>query len=58
MLKSGTSHRSFSITSKLIAQNKAIQIIQIKTAIDRNFERFLPKFLKKYLWGSLVLVKL
>ena len=46
MLKSGTSHRLFSITSKLIAQNKAIQIIQIKTAIDRNFERFLPKFLK------------
>ena len=45
MLKSGTLHGPFSYC-KLIAQNKTIRIIQAETAIDRNFETFLPKFLK------------
>ena len=45
MLKSGTPHGPFSYC-KLIAQNKTIGIMQAEAAIDRNFETFLPKFLK------------
>ena len=46
MSKSGTPHGPSSILSKFIAQNKTIRKIQTEAAIDRNFETFLPKFLK------------
>ena len=45
MLKSVTPHGPF-YYCKLIAQKKTIRIIQTEAAIIRNFEAFLPKFLK------------
>ena len=45
ILKSETPHGPCSYC-KLIAQNKTIQIIQTEAVINKNFEAFLPKFLK------------